>query len=572
MIMKKRISDRTVRMNAGRINLLFILCSLFISAAQISCSDTWDDYYQPSAAQEGTLWTALSQQDDVSNFASVLKACGYDARLDGSQVFTVFAPTNKQFSAQEASDLISRYQQQKASGVKDEDNEVVKQFVQNHIALYNLSVSSLTADSIKLMNGKYVQLTGSAFGHSSIVQKNQLFANGVLFTINQPEQYDPNVFEYLRSDGQLDSLAQFLYSYDVYEFDATNSVAGGEIRNGKVVYLDSVFRRSNAMLNLYGYLNREDSSYLVVAPVDTEWQRLFNEYKGYYNYSDVTARRDSMVRTMTRRAIVDGSVFNLNLQSSLADSALSTTYQTLYRNTATYDEPRYYRYYQPFAQGGAFQGGEQVTCSNGQVMKLNHWNIDPRETFMQDIKVEAESNRYLDTVLYAREPVGLRQVSSDNPFYGQVSANYFVEAQPIAASSTTTLRYALPDFLSNVGYDIYCVCVPAIAYNERALPEDTLPCRLNFRIAHTEQDGTLAAETALRNPKDNTLNYITRPNVVDTVLVVSDYHFPTCAQGLNLQRPMATLRIASSYISNRESSLYTRTLRIDCILLRPHKE
>ena len=537
-----------------------------------ACTETWDDYYNAKSAHEGTLWTALSQQGDVSNFASVLKACGYDARLSSSQVFTVFAPTNASFSAQEASDLISRYQQQKADGVKDEDNEVVKQFVQNHIALYNLSVSSLTADSIKLMNGKYMQLTSDRFGKSSVVSKNQLYANGVLFTIDQPEQYDPNVFEYLRADGELDSLANFLYGYDLYEFDASSSVAGGEVKNGKVVYLDSVFRLNNAMLSQYGYLNREDSNYLVVSPTDTEWQRLYNEYASYYNYADNTARRDSMIRTMTRRAIFDGTVFNLNLQESLQDSALSTTYQRLYRNTATYEEPRYYRFYQPFAAGGAFSGGRSVTCSNGQVMKLDHWNIDPTETFMQEIKVEGESNRYIDTVLFAREPVGLRQVPVSNPFYGKVSANYFVEAQPIAASSTTTLRYTLPNFLSNVGYDIYCVCAPAIAYNERALPEDTLPCRLNFRIAFTNQDGTLASETALRNPANNTANYITRPNVVDTVLVASNYKFPTCAQGLNLQRAMATLRVASSYISNRESSLYTRTLRIDCILLRPHRE
>ena len=61
-----------------------------------SCSDTWDDHYEGKAqgAQDGTLWQAIKQNGSLSNFASVIEACGYDKSLAGSQVFTVFAPTN----------------------------------------------------------------------------------------------------------------------------------------------------------------------------------------------------------------------------------------------------------------------------------------------------------------------------------------------------------------------------------------------------------------------------------------------------------------------------------------------
>lgn len=61
-----------------------------------SCSD-WDDHYNPSTADGGsktTLWQAISSESNLSNFAQVLKGCGYDRNLSGSQTYTVFALTN----------------------------------------------------------------------------------------------------------------------------------------------------------------------------------------------------------------------------------------------------------------------------------------------------------------------------------------------------------------------------------------------------------------------------------------------------------------------------------------------
>ena len=561
-------NERWVKwLTAGVFSYLLPLTSYLF----VSCNDNWNEHFEVQQANEGTLWLSLCQDAEVSNFKRVVESCGYDARLNGSQVFTVFAPSNTQFSTTDADALIARYQEQKQSGVRDEDNEVIKQFLQNHIALFNQSVSSLTNDTITMMNGKYMLLTDKKFGESDIIGKNHFCENGVLFKLSRPQEYDANILEYFRKADDLDSLARFFYSYDIYQFNPNASVAGGEVQNGKIVYLDSVFNLTNSMINEFGYINREDSCYMIVAPTDDVWRSLYHDYQKYFNYSDQTARRDSLRDIMTRKAIVNGTIFNLNQNPLRNDTAWSVTYQKNYRNV-TNNEPRYYFYPHPDADGGAFSGAEKVTCSNGVVLKQAHWMIDEHQTFLQQIKIEGESSRYIDSVMYAHEPLGMRQVLSTNPFYGKVSGNYFAEAQPIAAGSTTTIRYSLPNFLSGTGYDIYVVCAPAIAYNEQALPEDTLPCRLNFRIAYMQQDGTLSKEVALKNPLNNTNNYITRPNVMDTVLVASNYQFETCAFGIQNDRPMATLRVASSYISNRESSLYTRVLRIDCIIIKPHEE
>lgn len=532
----------------------------------VSCTDKWDDHYTEDTQLSGTLWQAMRQDARLSNFCSVLEATGYDVRLNGSQMFTVFAPTNDQFSQQEAQTLISRYQTEKQHGTRDADNQVIRQFVQNHIALFNLSVSSLTRDSIKMMNGKYAVVTDSHFGATTLLSSNRYYANGVLFTIDRPETYYANVYEYLAQSGRTDSVYSFLSRYNVYEFDPSRSVPG-DIVKGKTVYLDSVFHLTNSMLRTYGMINREDSSYLALVPTDDAWRQMFVEYIDYFNYNDLTSKRDSMVLTHTRRAIADGTIFNLRMQPSPADSLISTAYEALYRNRPNYADQRYYVYYHPNDEGGALSGAETVSCSNGLVSIQPVWRIDKRQTFCQQIKVECEQTSRVDTIIQAREPLSQRAVPIGNAFYGRVSENSFVEAQPLSSVSSTSVTYTIPDQLSNLGYDIYAVFVPAIAFNENASAEDRLPCRVRFTLTYQNQDGTVQS-TSMRNPANNAVNYETTPDVVDSVLVASNFVFPTCA--LDLDDPQVTLRIQSN-ITSSMSSRFTRTLRLDCIILKPHE-
>lgn len=546
---------------------IFGIFALWGISCLVGCSDKWDEHYTEDQSTKGTLWEAIQQRSELSNFAQVIEATGYDERLKSSQMFTVFAPVNEYFSIEEAEALVKKYKEQKKSGIREEDNQVIRQFIQNHIALFNHSVSSLTNDSITLMNGKYETVTGQIFGESNILSSNQYVGNGVLFTIEKPEKYFPNVFEYIGQNGLSDSLNTFLNSYSIYEFDAGKSVVG-DIVDGKTVYLDSVFHLTNSLLREYGQINREDSNYLALVPTDRVWRELYDEYINYFNYNDLTVKRDSMVRTYTRRAIADGTIFNLNMQAAyIRDSVRSTAYEKLYEGVISYANPRYYIYRNPYAVGGAFDGAEETVCSNGSVLIQDNWNIDIRETFYQQIKVEAESNRYVDTIIQAKEPLSVRAVSQSNPFYGKVSENYFMEAQPLTTASSTSVRYNIPNQLSNIGYDIYAVFVPAIAYNENASAEDRLPCRVRFTLGYLEQDGT-ETTASLRNPVDNAVNFETTPDVIDTLLVASNYKFPTCA--FNLEDPQVTLRVASNLTSSM-SSRFTRTLRMDCIILKPHE-
>ncbi len=241
---------------------------LLTGFAYTSCSDEWDEHYEVRTQGDGTLWETLSNNSELSNFTAVLEAAGYKDALDGSQVFTVFAPTNSELTDTERDALIAQYNSEKLEGVKEKKNSVVKEFVQNHIALYNYSTSSQSEQQdLRMMNGKYLSFGSDGFDGISYQQQNIATNNGVLFIINGQSTYKPNVYEYIYTDTSLDSVATFLKHYEEEVFYANLSVPG-EIIDGQINYLDSVTETYNEVVEdwLEAQLNNEDSSYVSLLP------------------------------------------------------------------------------------------------------------------------------------------------------------------------------------------------------------------------------------------------------------------------------------------------------------------
>lgn len=538
--------------------LLFIICSLLFSVS--ACTDKWDDHYDASSVDNGTLWQAIAANPQLSNFARVAKACGYDEKLSGSQTFSVFAPTNDSFTAREADSLISVCQQQMASHVRTNDNTVVRQFVQNHIAPYRHPVSSLTSDTVTMMNSKYQLLTNSQLGNRRLLTTNQLYNNGLLFTIDNKLDYTPNVFEYLGHDSDLDSVYQFLNSYSVYEFNEAKSVPG-EILDGEVHYLDSVSELRNTILDTYGSINSEDSTYWFVCPTNNEWNRLVAEYEKYFNYPNSVNNRDSMVYASTRLAIIGGAFFSrtVNSDAALRDSAVSTQAQSAQIRQLLGQEYPYYTYYKPFDNGGIFEGTEGIACSNGRVLKADDFRISKFNTFAQTVKVEAENIQSQDTVRNALTPLSVREVTTSNPFYNQVSGNAFVEVIPNSPTAKVAAAFKIPNVLSGMGYDIYAVFVPATAYDPLAVEETTKPCIVQSTLRQMDQNGH---ESTRRFRK----NLFTDPARVDTLLMAEDVTFTTCSYGFS--DAQVKLEIISN-VNDNQTATNSLTLRIDCLIVKP---
>lgn len=531
----------------------------FLPLMALSCQDEWDEHYgqtNPMASQE-SLWQALKGRAELSNFVRLVENVGYEYYFDGDRMFTLFVPTNDCLTEADVDSLTEVYNAQKSNRIKNNDNTVIKQVLQNHMAMYNYAAIA-SGDSVQMMmlNGKYSYLADGGVNGVKYLSSNMLYRNGVLFTVGSRLPYFANVSEYFTMDDELDSIASFFSRYNVYEFDASRSVPG-EIVDGKTVYLDSVMNLKNVMFDELGYINREDSAYWMVVPTDRQWRKLYEEYKTYFNYDNRTAKRDSVENVMTHKAIVQGTVFNMNVQPSVNDSVISTNY-----NKANY---RYYKCLRPFDEGGVFSGVRSVECSNGKVFISDNWAIDKRTTFFQEVKIEAENAYYQDSIAKCKEPVGTYTVPSGNPLYGQVSGNAYVQVEPRNTAVTPLIRFTIPNLLSNIGYDIYAVFAPAIASD--TLATDTLPLKVKFSLKYNDQDGRQVNDIKMENPEGGTYVYETTPNVVDTILVARDYKIPTCSYGLS--EPQVRLTVESD---RGTASKYTRILRLDCIVFKPHED
>lgn len=531
----------------------------FLPLMALSCQDEWDEHYgqaNPMASQ-ASLWQALKGRAELSNFVRLVENVGYEYYFDGDRMFTLFVPTNDCLTEADVDSLTEVYNAQKSNRIKNNDNTVIKQVLQNHMAMYNYAAIA-SGDSVQMMmlNGKYSYLADGGVNGVKYLSSNMLYRNGVLFTVGSRLPYFANVSEYFTMDDELDSIASFFSRYNVYEFDASRSVPG-EIVDGKTVYLDSVMNLKNVMFDELGYINREDSAYWMVVPTDRQWRKLYEEYKTYFNYDNRTAKRDSVENVMTHKAIVQGTVFNMNVQPSVNDSVISTNY-----NKANY---RYYKCLRPFDEGGVFSGVRSVECSNGKVFISDNWAIDKRTTFFQEVKIEAENAYYQDSIAKCKEPVGTYTVPSGNPLYGQVSGNAYVQVEPRNTAVTPLIRFTIPNLLSNIGYDIYAVFAPAIASD--TLTTDTLPLKVKFSLKYNDQDGRQVNDIKMENPEGGTYVYETIPNVVDTILVARDYKIPTCSYGLS--EPQVRLTVESD---RGTASKYTRILRLDCIVFKPHED
>lgn len=577
-------------------------CCLLVNGFT-ACTDKWDEHYEESAgvASNGSLWEAISNNAELSNFKTVLEAVGYDKYLGSSQKFTVFAPTNAALSEAQATELIAKYNEEKGK-VNEDDNQMLKQFVKNHIALYNYSVSSVSTDSIKLMNGKYGMLTSNSIAGVAMLTKNQNFQNGVLYTIGSQLDFKPNIFECIHQDPDLACLDSFLYNKSFYYkvFEPSLSVEGGLDEMGRTIYLDSVFSQRNDLFDYTDYIHREDSTFWMVAPTNALWKNLLTEYQGYFMYPEDCQVKDSLEYLEPRLAILNGTVFNKTFNEgvfkkenahekgagdiAIADSAMSVNCIRDYIRRKTYwGQPfNYYEYYNAWQAGGVFQETNAVdTCSNGLLRKATaSWPIDKLQAFHKYIVVQAEDNIWemsksvnaqkdsINTISAVQRQVTADTSAVDN-FYGKVWGNSFVEFEPVQNTLNHYVTFRIDDVLSNLSYDIYLVTAPAKAYDKNATEAESVPTKLRSTLYWKDLAGkTKSEQYGVVTTKADSMMYIK---------VVEDFKFPTTNYALKEfeAKPSISLKVETR-VSNRElnetdlTKKFTRTMRIDCILLVPH--
>ena len=576
--------------------LLSIIIPLGGLGGLISCTDTWDEHYQTGVMGEGTLWEAIKNNQQLSNFARVIEATGYNKSLSSSQVFTVFAPTNDAFTDDDANEVISQYQAELAKGLKGEKNRAIKEFLMNHIALYNYSIANESPDTtIRMMNGKYLGLTSNTFSGKQFTSTNTITGNGILFTLAEKADYIYNIFEYVKDDPDLDSVSNFLYMTEPFQFHkivfSPSASVPGDIINGQQHYLDSVTTTSNEILSywLEALLDEEDSFYYALMPTNKAWKEQYEKNAPLFQYDKQVLGRDSLMCLYPRVNILMGMQFSKTTNPLLGETeAIDSLMSPLAYPYYFYRKMRYgsfdihpYQFDKPYTKpNGIFTDikGKKV-CSNGVILKTDNWKAKPSDTFLQQIVMEAENSTSLDSLSGATPDAKpswtYTTVQPENPFYDEVSQHEYNTLIPANLMDMGVLLN-FRNVLSNQKYDMYVVTVPATAGD--TLATDKLPTRFGVTLYYHDMEGKeVSKEVSDKDGGDISYDsstrkqtFLTDPTKVHEIHI-GTFEFPTCSYGLQEPQVKAYINI-NVRSSDVNKGIYTRTLRIDCIKLVPRKE
>ncbi|HNZ80728.1 MAG: fasciclin domain-containing protein [Bacteroidales bacterium] len=520
--------------------VLFTVLALIL----YSCHQSWEDHYktQNEALLEKKLMELINEQSDLSLFASMLKKSGYDKVLSANQAYTVWAPDNAALASVDTSDM-------------DDVNKIVR----NHIARFSYPSSGVQNVAVSMLNGKNVHFIqkeeGLVFGDRKLLKEDLAVGNGILHVIDGMVTYYPNVWEYLSSAANVDSLRDFMYSFEEYFFDERNSLIIGTNDQGQILY-DSIIIYSNELFDYLGNLNHEDSLYTMLFPDNQAWTEAYDTISTYFKYSGsvstdtvLKAEADLNQSSITKFVIAKDLIFrgNMTRDELLASDTLVSTGGHVFRDPAL-----------------LFASATDSTMSNGRCFitpKLNY----STDVWCKPIVVEAE---------HVRGRIHDRcQLNNRNSLRSwldtAISNSGYIEVSPISASAQPIVTFDIPNTLSTA-YNIYCVFVPPNVNNKNKDTAELLPTKIRYTIEYLSASGNSTSRTYSRpalyvtNPRE-----MTKMLVTQTAAGVPDpFRFNFC----NYEEELTTVRITlTNIVTNAEfeSKKFTRDMLIDCIILEP---
>ena len=509
-------------MKYKRLNSIIPISAVMVFLLAAACSKEWDEHYDEGSFNlpEKTVTEYINEQPDLSTFSNMLEITGYNNILNASQSFTVWAPKNEALA-----------------GLDLSDTELVKRTVQNHIARSRITTSGVENSFIRMLNNKYVSFvknqSGYTFGGNNITVSNQPAKNGLIHVVDGYAPYEYNLWEYLGKTEGIDSLREYIYSQSKREFDAANSVEIGADENGQVVY-DSVFVISNSVLETLGAIDTEDSIYTAIMPDNTAWNEAYSRINGYYNFPN-DAGSVNRQRDLTRFTIVQDMLYRGRISEPDKLDSLSSTYGNVFYNP-----------------GELFKGLNYNELSNGFAYVTDKMPFADTTSFFRKIKVEAENT-------FGRTNTGSNIFNRSS--YGTdftASGNYYILVDPTSAEPA--VEFSIPNTLS-AKYNIYCVFVPAKIVD----PNNLTPTKASFQLTYIRR---ASGSTFIKRvtPENN----ITDPNELTKMFVDQfDFEFANVIDQ-DHDRIAVKLEVINNVTTQEEQSgNFSRTMRIDCIILEP---
>ena len=535
--------------------------------AATSCSD-FSDYNDTPVSDvqqaDRTLWENISQNDQLSDFATLVKKAGFDDELSQPHYYTVWAPLNGTY---DASSLMSA-----------DSATVLYQFVKSHIAEYNHSVSGPVDERIHALNRKSFAFEGDGqytYAGQSLRQINLPNSNGIMHLLDGAARFYPNLYEYLFSCEGIDSVATFFKRYETSVLDTKNSVLGPTI-NGKQTYIDSVMITSNSLLNrIKAKLDKEDSTYTMLVPTNEAWQAHYDKISKCYNYINTTVAQNIDEATSTSSAptasvTVDAaytkdSLTRLHLVSDLVynnhnyynnwliDDTVEP-YDTLYSTTYGY---------MTNPQEIMSRVIDRETMSNGTFCLVDSLAFRPWESWCYSLGQSPLNSRTWtgsNTIVYIDKSLfdAIKYVPQI-PSQKQLG---YLWVTPLSNYGKPQLDVKLRNVLSTT-YNIYIVLAPGVDVGEDADGNKFLkPNMLDFTLSYCDAKGKLATQKL--NQK-----VVNDPTRVDT-LAVGTFTFPVAYAGLG-DNVYPNLKITTDFgvFDKAKMAAYTRDFSIISILMKP---
>lgn len=305
-----------------------------------SCTDTWNEHYQPEDENTATetLWEQLENHEDLSKFRSIVSKAKfyrdethpaytingtdtifytYKDVLSGSTPVTVWAVKN---------DAMTEEEWQKIEYMANtEGYNLQQQFLGNHIALYRKPMQRGKEDKFRLINNKIAitsEKDGILYFEDSEAEKTNIAANnGLLHIIKKKNDFFYNLYEYIKFSNEVNKFKEYLVKRDTIYFSESGSIEGLPDENGNPTYVDSVFFMDNMMFNRYKYdptsmdaedawmspqkmfnaqINTEDSCFVMLIPSDLAWENAIEQLKPLYNYVGTYPRMSKVKDTKTK--------------------------------------------------------------------------------------------------------------------------------------------------------------------------------------------------------------------------------------------------------------------------------
>ena len=499
------------------VRMAVVACSALLA---MSCTDYLDYNTVPEAtdpAADKTLWENIAENENLTDFAAILKSMGYDEVLNAAHTYTVWAPMNGSFNVEELNQM--------------DASKVERQFLKNAIADYAHRETDINDTVVYMLNGKLVKFTNKntgmlAFDGKEILPNEALpsvfnypCTNGLLYIASEPATFRYNGYEYLRESEEAPSMmAAYVAHYESRVLDEANSVKGA-IVDGIQHYDDSVIIVSNMLTDrmLRAQLDNEDSLYTVLIPTDTAWKRAYERIASYYNYVEKIPYQDL---THSDVGLLPGATWNSKaknlidimgaakgkIELTLAAAPIGSEIlgtgaywsdsvaKRLLTNNFVFSETNR-KYNAKLQTGQSFNENdtlysttgqwlsnptklnelteEVIQLSNGHARVINDYPFDPKETYAPIIK-SRKVGRVITATGYKYTEESIDRTLLDPSICvlddeDETALRYVKTNVPDFSSALSEFNFYLDNVLSTT-YDVSLVLVPACIENPE-MPE-----------------------------------------------------------------------------------------------------